>query len=329
MSLAEYCLCGGKSLESKHVMQNARTPFLDDRSAPGTSGIHADFLGMVSGVFIDSHVTERSRLGRVLGVVARANEDAALDTILGVGIDSYTGLVIRQGIADVRGAGSVAFVKQRQGTVRRRRAGHPLVYSNLRLDRLTDGWRYDLAHRRPVTSSLPAGVLPVVYPGPGPANQGALTIDGGKETDRAKFEFVAAYRPAAYALTHTSDATYIKGSVGMPHMGNTANRDTKDETLYRALYDQVGAVGFFMFAGGSASRTAAQPDLLSLNGTSGAMIVDLSTATYRGLSPRKSSWSDPSGSLHAAAVVGATLHAIGESTANAMRYDTRNHAVVP
>ncbi|MDP1859310.1 MAG: Type 1 glutamine amidotransferase-like domain-containing protein [Gemmatimonadaceae bacterium] len=180
MSLAEYCLCGGMSLESKHVMQDARTPYLDDDSQPGTSGIHADFLGVISGVFIDSHVTERARLGRMLGVLARAHEDAGLDTLLGVGIESHSGLVIRNGIGEVRGAGSVNFVQQTPATVRRRVNGHPLVYTQLRVDRLTEGWRYDLPHRSPVLSALPPGVVPVIYPGPGASNQGALTIDGAR-----------------------------------------------------------------------------------------------------------------------------------------------------
>lgn len=329
MSLAEYCLCGGQTLESRHVMQDAHTPFLDDASQPGTSGIHADFLGVVRGVFIDSHVTERARLGRLLGVLARANEDAGLDTLLGVGIESHTGIVLRQGVGEVRGAGSVQFVQQSPTTVRRRTAGHPLVYTQLRIDRLTEGWQFDFAHRATVVSRMPTGALPVVYPGPTARNVGALSIDGGRELDRRKFGLVAGYAPDPYSLSPTAASIFVERAIGMPHMGNYENRGTKDETLFRALYDAVGATGVFMFAGGSGVRTAGDPDRIAFEGQSGGMVVELHGATFRGLSRWSSYWSDRSESLHPAAFVGATLHAIGESTRNAMRYDTRVHAVVP
>ena len=329
MSLAEYCLCGGLTYQSKDVMQDAQTEALDDLSAPGTSGIHADFLGVVSGVFIDSHVIERARLGRLLGVLARANEDAGLDTLLGVGIESHTGLVVRNGIGEVRGAGTVNFVRQTPATVRRRPKGHPLVYTQLRLDRLTEGWQFDLVHRVPVVSPLPSGVLPVAYPGPSASNAGPLTIDGGRDPERRKFGLVADFFPLPYALSATTAPRFVVRALGMPNMGNLENRGAKDETLFRALYDQVGAVGVFAFTGSLISRSAADPDRLAFEGTSGSMVVDLQSATYRGLSPWVSYQSDYTESLHPAALVGATLHAIGESTLNGMRYDTRLHLITP
>lgn len=329
MSLSQFCFCGGKDLVSADVMRNARTPFLDDASQPGTSGIHSDFLGFVTGVVFDSHFTTRGRLGRLIGILARATEDAALDTLLGVGLDERTGVVVRGGIAEVRGVGEVAFVRQGGATLRLRDAGRPLVYTGLNLDRLTDGWRFDLAHRSVVTSSPPSGAL-LIPPAPTrTANSGALSASGSTEGDRSKFAWIAAYAPSNYALAASGTVPQVHDAVAFMQSGNTTSRGPKQETLFRALYDKPWAAGVLAFAGGTISRTPARADALEIGGTSAAIIVDPAAATWKGLSPSRSNVASAGGTLQAAAFVGATLHVLGESIARGMRYDSRMHAVVP
>ncbi len=154
MSLSAYALAGGLDLISLDVLEDACTSWLDDDS-DGGSGIHDDFLGFVPGVLVDTHFTQRGRLGRLAGAMARAVEDNDLGTLLGVGIEQETGLVIREARAEVVGVGAVSFLQPSTDGTLQRVCGRPLVYTDLRLDRLTDGWVFDLEAGRADESSAP------------------------------------------------------------------------------------------------------------------------------------------------------------------------------
>jgi len=328
MSQAQYCFCGSSDLISTDVLANAQTTYLDDVSQPGSSAIHSDFLGFVPGAVIDTHYTQRGRMGRLLGVLARAVEDSGNHAILGIGVDQKTGISIENGVAEVIGIGEVAFFQESASTLLRRDAGRPLFYTDLVLDRLTEGWKYDLAARAPVTS--PAGATLVSYPGDGTANTGALSIAGNLEADGNRFEWLPRYAPSDYLLSSGTASPFVRNSLGFTNAGASASRAAKQETVFRALFDQPNAVAVLAFSGGTLSRTSNTPDVLSFAGTLASIIVDAKFCTYKSLSPSISSYASSGGVLRAAALTNLRVHVLAES-ASATRgtsFDTRRHALV-
>ncbi|MCS6884347.1 MAG: Type 1 glutamine amidotransferase-like domain-containing protein [Acidobacteriota bacterium] len=328
MSLAEYSFSGGRDLVSTDVLADSHTSYLNDASLPGTSGIHADFFSFVPKVVIDTHYTQRARMGRLIGIMAKAVEDFADRNLLAIGIEQKTGLVIRNGIAEVVGVGEVAFLRESASSVLRRTAGRPLFYTDLVLDRLTHGWRYDLTRRVPVTDVLPAGVVPVSYAGSGSANSGALTIDGAIEADAAKFNYRASYYPNDYSLITSSLSTYIRNAIGFTDCGNIDNRMDKQETIFRALYDRPSDTAFLVHRGGAITRMASEPDVVSFARAGSAsevatIVISGKTATYKGLSPFISNYASRGGSLRAAALTNLTVHVLAESSIQGYRYNTR------
>lgn len=144
MALAEFALAGGMSLTSAHVHADARTDMLDDAS-DGGSGIHRDFLGLVPGVLIDSHFSQRNRFGRMLGACAKAVDDFRLRGIVGIGLDERTGLLIRGMRGACIGAGTVTVLRAGPDARLIRVRGQSPAWSGLRYDQLADGWTIDLA----------------------------------------------------------------------------------------------------------------------------------------------------------------------------------------
>lgn len=325
MSQSQFCFCGSADLVSADVMTNSHTSYLND-VGDGGSGIHTDFLGFLGGAVVDTHVTERGRFGRLLGVMAKAAEDNAAPGILGIGIERQTGLAIRGGVAEVIGNGDVSFVQQTPATARIRTPGRPLVYTHLRVDRLTHGWTYDLGAKLPATAA--PGVLAVAYAGDGAANSGALSIAGRTEKDNTKFEKVATYSSKDYSLSSTSASVFVRGGVGFTDAGSSSNRGFKQETVFRALHDVPAYSGFLLFSGGTAARVSGSPDVLAFSGA-GTLVLDGKTVTSRGLSPYRSYQATSSGTLRAAALTNLTVHVLAESATTGKRYNTRTHTVVP
>jgi cyanophycinase len=335
MSLGQYSFAGGKDLTSLDVLEDAKTPSLDDAS-DGGSGIHTDFFGFVPNAVFDTHYTTRARLGRLLGIHAKAVEDNGAPGLLAVGIDERTGVVITGSQAEVIGVGSVDFLQRTAGTHVRRVAGEPLVYFNLRLDRLTDGWRYDLAAHLPDTLAVPAGVVPVVYSGDTPPNAGGLAIHGGTTGDEERFQKRAQYAPFAYTLQNGTATPFVRGSVGIVDAQNGQWRGSIQETLFRALYDVPSYSGFLVAYSGALTRSASLADELSfqLNAQqrrdpeAAIIVVDGKSVSFEGLSPYDSNVDTGSGTLQAAALVCATVHVLADSPLGYGRYNTRAHAVV-
>lgn len=93
MIIAGYSLSGGQDLITTDVLKDAMSPLLDDKF-DGNSSIHADFLPLVKNAIVDTHVTERVRLGRLTGVLAKAIDDFKDHKIVGIGLEQQTGLWI-------------------------------------------------------------------------------------------------------------------------------------------------------------------------------------------------------------------------------------------
>jgi cyanophycinase len=331
MSQAQYAFAGGKDLISADVLADARTPYMDDASSGG-SGIQTDFLGFVPGVLIDTHCTRRGRLGRLTGLLGKAVQDSAVPSLVAICLEERTGLVIRGSSARVVGVGAVDLVQQRSTSVLRRDAGRPLYYRNLRLDRLTEGWLFDLSTRLPNTTIRPSTALSLTYPGGGNANSGSLFVDGDYRPHEDKFARKVTYAPSDYSVVAGTATPFIINSIGLVDAHNSTSRGAAQETAFRALYDFPSHVVFLVGASGQLTRSSSFPNEVEFRRNTyvpdpevATLVIDPSTATFRDLSPYPSVLAIANGRLRAAGFVNLTLHVLGGTTA---RYDTRNRTVV-
>ena len=339
MSLAQYCLCGSMDLVSLDVLKDATTHKLDDKQ--GGSGIHADFLGVVPGVFVDTHYTTRARLGRLAGVHGKAVQDYGVPGLVSIGIEERTGLVIHGSVAQVMGAGSVDFVQQSADSVLHRDAGRPLVYTNLRDDILTDGGFYDLAARAPDLDRLPRASVALHYPGDGPDNAGALAIKGDGTDAEAAFAAWPAISPAPYALEPGNAWPRIERSIGLVDAQNAqsdangiAVRGDKQAAALRALYDDPSSSVFLVPRSSQITRTAHAADELRFvhrplarEPEAATLVIDCKPCTSKSLARAIASEDIGDGSLHGAGFVDARVHVLAESDARGITYDSRTHAV--
>lgn len=326
MSMAQYAFAGGQDMISDDVLADAQTYYLNDASSGG-SGIHTDFFGFLGGAVIDTHFTQRGRLGRLAGILAKANDDANRSDLLGIGLEMNTGLIIQNQTATVVGEGSVTFLQEGSSTIRIRQSGKPLVYTNLIMDRLTDGWQFDLSTNKPDTQNLPSGSNAFSVNLYDNANSGALTLNGSNESESNKFAFSGTYYPNDYASTSGTASPYIRDSVGFTDAGNSNNRMDKHETLFHLLHDQPADIGFLVYSGGTLERTSSASDKIQFSG-SASLVIDAAAATHKGLSPYASPWATDGGSLKAAAFACARLHIIGDSATHGKGYNSRTHQVI-
>lgn len=109
------------------------------RMAPG--------LGLIGGVIIDQHFTERGRIGRLIGCVAQNPAN------LGIGIDEQTAIVVERGNGFyVLGSGAV-YVIDGSGvtysTIAQEAMNKTLSIYDMHVHMLSQGDRFDLIKRRP------------------------------------------------------------------------------------------------------------------------------------------------------------------------------------
>ena len=102
-------------------------------------------LGLLVNVVVDQHFEQRTRLGRLLAVVAQS------PSLIGLGLDEDTAAIIdASDILEVIGRGSVTIVDGSDVITNAFQAsGHkPIMVSNVRLHSLPSGYRFDLRARR-------------------------------------------------------------------------------------------------------------------------------------------------------------------------------------
>lgn len=327
MALSEYCLSGSKDLVSADVMADACTPYLDDASEPGTSGVHADFLSIVRGAAIDTHFTSRGRLGRLLGVMAKAADDSGDRGLTGIGIEAQTGIILRGRSAAVLGTGEVVFIRETAASLCIRVPGRPLHYTHLRLDRLIDGQTYDWPEmgpepplrtkRRPRTGAKPSGA----------AFPRLEDVEGSKEFDSRKFEYSTGIYPSDYALIETGRGLGIPGSVGFADAGNSDNRMDKQETIFMALRERPELAGWLVFAGGSLLRFPGGRDLIGIGGSRSAILLDASEAALLDAAPFPSAYAAPGGRLRTASIWGVIVHVLAPTAQSGFVYDLEDRAL--
>ncbi len=123
-----------------------------------------DFFSFLPDIFVDTHVIERGRVGRMLGILARWNQDHAAD-ILTIGIDDRTALLVNPDLtATPAGSGAVTFLWQSTESEVICAAGQPLHFTHVNGSQLTAGFRFDLSSR--TVTSVPSGAtaVPTIAP---------------------------------------------------------------------------------------------------------------------------------------------------------------------
>jgi cyanophycinase len=102
-------------------------------------------LGLLVNVVVDQHFEQRTRLGRLLAVVAQS------PSLIGLGLDEDTAAIVdANDILEVIGRGAVTIVDGSDVVTDAFQAtGHkPMMVSNARLHSLPSGYRFDLRARR-------------------------------------------------------------------------------------------------------------------------------------------------------------------------------------
>jgi cyanophycinase len=95
-------------------------------------------------VIVDTHFAQRDRMGRLMAFVARRIRDGFDSTVMGLGINEGTSVVVdRNGLATVMGAGPAYFV-QGTHTPERCESGVPLSYTDYRIWRVAAGGQFNL-----------------------------------------------------------------------------------------------------------------------------------------------------------------------------------------
>ncbi|MCK6528238.1 Type 1 glutamine amidotransferase-like domain-containing protein [Myxococcota bacterium] len=131
-----------------------------------------DFLPVLQGVLVDTHFTERARLGRLLGLLA-CQAGPEPESVLGIGVDSETAVIVEGDLARVHGEGAAWFMWADAGAPPAEcAAGEPLWTPAWNLAALTEGYSFALASREladvpPGSDEVPdvtatAGPLPAV-----------------------------------------------------------------------------------------------------------------------------------------------------------------------
>lgn len=307
MSQAEYALAGGNDYATPDVLADAMTPWLDDLD--GGSGIHPDFLGLLPGVTVDTHFSTRARLGRLAGTMAKAIDEGAPDTLLGIGVDEQTCLTVEDGVATVSGVGSVVFLRAGDEPAVRV-AGQPLVWPELRLDRLTEGWAWALDTGE---ATPPADAEAVSWDGVvTPADPGDWSVSGAEPADEEAFVLVVDRWPDAYGTHAGTGSPVLPDAFGLLDAFDEDLRGVDDEAGFRTLYDHLGAVAFFVADDASLRRT--DDGAVRLEGPSATLVIDASQVTARSLSPTVSTEDAGDGALHAAGLLGLRLHLLASDS---------------
>jgi len=138
-----------------------------------------DFLGFTPGVLYDTHFTERGRLPRLAAMLAVCAIDLKRE-IVGLGVDPRTAVCVGpDGVAEIRGEGTVTMLRIVDDTVAEVEAGKPpsvraLAYSQWPAGYRVDVKRWEVVSRPDYVKHVPAGSKSGVYGAFTP-----VTIDGG------------------------------------------------------------------------------------------------------------------------------------------------------
>lgn len=161
----------GASALSTHMVA-----FGAEGETPKQRMVHlANGLGLLPGVIVDQHFSERNRLGRLLALVA------ASPGLLGMGIDEDTAaLVSSDATLEVLGKGAVLIVDGRhiESNAYDARRSQALMVSGAIVHTLPAGYRFDLHERQLMPSQLALVAEPDVAPRVGRRAARRVAVEG-------------------------------------------------------------------------------------------------------------------------------------------------------
>lgn len=340
MSLAGYALAGGQELGGKDVLKDAQSKLLNDKK--GGSSIHNDFLNIVPDAIVETHYGERARLGRALGVHAKASEDYKRHDLLTIAISEQTGVAISNGKAKVYGNGTVEFLQQTPETKSIRRPGSPLVYTDIRNDVLIEGWTFDLKRKLPDLDRLPSDATALSLTKKCGSYKTDFVIDGSKKSDASFFEFSPKFGTESYQLSRApKDSAKIFEVIGITR-GDTYDEDPSggnerakiQAALYRALYDSPNRTGILLSEESSLQSDSKKKNLIIFEKNpnlkekeSSSIILDCGNCSYKGLSSRVTELDNVHKSLHLPALINLRVHVLGESKKNNLGFNLSSHQI--
>ncbi|MBK8913512.1 MAG: hypothetical protein IPM64_02735 [Phycisphaerales bacterium] len=319
MSLAHYALAGSTSVQSEQVLRDSHHPILNDES-DGGSAIHEDFIPLVRDALIDTHVTQRGRLGRMCGALARAVQDSGRTDLYAIGLDQQVGVVIEGTTATVIGIGAVDLIHPVPGSLLLRRPGKPLVWTDLVYHRLTEGWRFDVVTRRPDLDRPPTGAMRVDWDARFQRPAARWEVRGSVPEEEQRFSFSVDRKAPIYELTKNRAAESLSLTIGMCDVHDTSVRGFLHESLFRGLYDVIGLTAILLGKGSRVWVDPAEPRFMEFGanadagvGSEAALVVVSRAVKARSLSPHVSLYDRGHKRLHAAGFIGAALHVLADS----------------
>ena len=333
MSQAGYALAGGTDLISADVLTDPCTDYLVDVT-DGTSAVKDNFLSTVPGVMIDTHFTERGRLGRLVGAMALAMEDKGLSTLLGIGIEAQTGVVLDDGQAEVIGVGAVHLVRPSAASVLDRTCETPLLWTDLDLDVLTDGATFTLRDGQVSEITPPPDADTATSIASGAANSAGWSVSGDNPRQEERFPAVISRTPNDYSTRPGVGSPILNDALGVLDAQNADTRGIAQEAMFRTLVDYTGYTGFIVGDTSLITNDESNPDQLSFAGIPDApypematLVVDSGSATWTSVSPYTSAYDNGSDTLHAGGVLGLRLHVLGDTAGRGVGYDPVQHVV--
>lgn len=327
MAQSQWALAGGQDLVSDDVLADGHSPYLDDLD--GGSGVHDDFLGLLPGALVDTHFTERGRLGRLLGLVALAREQGAPETLLGIGLEQQTGIVLRDGVATVHGVGGVSLLRGGRFV---REAGAPLRATGVALEVLTEGGAFELAGGEVTTR--PEGAVATTATAPGSSAAAAWAVDGDLRTDEERCAWVAERDPRPFTLRAGEEAPLLDGAICLTGAHGSDDRAAVQEAALAALALAPGSVAFLVATESSLERAADAGDTVRFAGNPAVegderatILLDGSGLAWSSASPLPSPYDLGDGSLRAAGLGPLTVHVLADSAGTGLTWDQQARAV--
>jgi cyanophycinase len=129
---------GGTSAGAAVLSDAMITGEADLQSLTAGRTILAKGLGLWPEVIVDQHFLKRQRGNRLLSAVLDRR------TLVGIGLDESTAVVVRRGSLDVIGRSSVVIIDPRGAEIERASDGQPAAGTNLKLSVLRAGDSYSL-----------------------------------------------------------------------------------------------------------------------------------------------------------------------------------------
>lgn len=129
---------GTGAATGRNLLRDAKSPYIHFTD---------DFLNLAQNTLLDSHFTERGRLGRLPVLLATQFEQEGRD-LVGIGVDYRTALCVYPDMtAEVRGEGAVTLLHRTERTAQILEPQSPPVITHLEYHQLIDGYWFDFTAR--------------------------------------------------------------------------------------------------------------------------------------------------------------------------------------